>query len=127
VDSQSPFFAGLIIQVKLFFGQILNPNRHYVIGGGWIFMPKFLAIHPLPAPATIEQVTPIGKAAKASSTVDAYWVRSWAQMDENGKVVKILCEWNASNIEAVRTVLAKVQAPLEGIYPMMVVDSEDFR
>lgn len=90
-------------------------------------MPKFLAIHPLSAPATVEEATPVGKAAKANSTVDAYWVRSWAQMDENGKITKILCEWNGANIDAVRSVLSKVQVPLEGVYPMMVIDSEDFR
>ena len=90
-------------------------------------MPKFLAVHPLKAPATIEEATPAGKAAKANSTVDAYWVCSWSQLDEKGKIVKILCQWNAVNIEAVRKVLAKVPVPLEGIYPMMVVDSEDFR
>ena len=91
-------------------------------------MPKFLAVHPLPSPATIEEVTPIGKKAKASSTVDAYWVRSWGQLNEKGKIVKILCEWNAINIEAVRKILSKVpNLPTEGIYPMMIVDSEDFR
>jgi len=36
-------------------------------------------------------------------------------------------EWNAVNAEAVRKVLAKVTVPLEGVCPMMAVDSEDFR
>ena len=40
-------------------------------------MTKFLAVHPLPAPATVEEATPLGKKAKANATVDAYWVRSW--------------------------------------------------
>jgi hypothetical protein len=48
-------------------------------------------------------------------------------LDEKGKIVKILCEWNAPNVEAVRKVLAKAPMPLEGIYPMMIVDSEDYR
>jgi hypothetical protein len=90
-------------------------------------MPKFLAVHPLPSPATMEEATPMGKKAKANSTVDAYWVRSWCQLDQKGKIVKILCEWNGTNIDAVRKVLAKVPLPLEGIYPMTVVDSEDYR
>ena len=90
-------------------------------------MPKFVAVQPLPAPATVEEATPIAKIAKAESTVDAYWVGAWCQLDEKGKIVKIFCEWNASNIEAVRKVLAKVLIPLEGIYPLMKVDAEDYR
>ena len=91
-------------------------------------MPKFLAVHPLPHPATIEQATPLGKKAKAAATVDAYWVSSWCQLNEEGKIVKIMCEWNAPNIEAVRKVVGKVpEMPCEGIYPLMIVDSENFR
>jgi hypothetical protein len=91
------------------------------------YMPKFLVVHPLPAPATIAEATPVGKAAKTNSTLDAYWVNSWAQLNQEGKIVKILCQWNATNAEAIRQVLKKVPAPFEGPYPMTVVDSEDFR
>ena len=42
-------------------------------------MAKFLVVHPIPTPMTIEAATPVAKAAKANSTVDAYWVNSWAQ------------------------------------------------
>ena len=90
-------------------------------------MPKFLAVHPLPTPVTMEEATPIGKAAKAASTLDAYWVTSWAQLNEEGKIVKILCQWNGTNIGAVRDVITKANVPCEGIYPMAVVDSEAFR
>lgn len=92
-------------------------------------MPKFLVVHPpLPAPATVEELTPLGKKVKANSTLDAYWVRSWLQCDEEGKIVRLSCEWNAVDAESVREVLAKVpELPVEGIYPMMIVDSEDFR
>ncbi len=90
-------------------------------------MPKFLAVHPLPAPVTLEEATPAGKAAKANHTVDAYWVGAWAQQNEQGKIVRILCQWNATSAEEVRKVLAKVPIPLEGVYPMMVVDAEDYR
>ena len=90
-------------------------------------MPKFLAVHPLPAPVTLAEATPAGKAAKASNTVDAYWIGAWAQCNEEGKIVKILCQWNATNINEVRKVLADVPIPVEGIYPMTIVDSEDFR
>ena len=44
------------------------------------------------------------------------------------KIVKILCEWNAVDAEAVRKVLAKIpELPVDGIYPMAIFDSEDFR
>jgi len=90
-------------------------------------MPKFLAVHPLPAPVTLEEAAPAGKLAKANSTVDAYWVGAWSQCNKEGKIVKILCEWNATNAEEVRKVLAKVPIPLEGVYPMIKVDAEDYR
>ena len=90
-------------------------------------MPKFLVIHPIPTPITTEQAAPVGKAAKTNSTVDAYWVRSWAQLNQEGKIVKILCEWNGKNADAIREVLKKIPAPCEGPYPMLVVDSEDYR
>ena len=90
-------------------------------------MPKFLAIHPMPTPPTFEEATPIAKMVKANSTVDAYWVRSLAQLNKEGKIVKLFCEWNAKNIEEIRKVLANVPLQTEGIYPMSIVDSEDFR
>jgi len=90
-------------------------------------MPKFLVIHPIPAPVTMEEGAPVAKAAKANSTVDAYWVNSWAQMNQEGKIVKIFCQWNAKNAEALLPVLQKIPAPSEGPYPMGIVDSEDFR
>jgi hypothetical protein len=90
-------------------------------------MPKFLVVHPIPTPMTLEEATPVAKAAKANSTVDAYWVNSWAQLNEEGKIVKIFCQWNGKNAEAVREVLKKIPAPCEGPYPMTIVDSEDFR
>jgi len=90
-------------------------------------VPKFLVVHPIPTPVTIEEATPVAKAAKANSTVDAYWVQSWAQLNEEGKIVKILCQWNATNAGAVVEVLNKFPAPSEGPYPMVAVDSEDYR
>lgn len=91
-------------------------------------MPKFLAVHPMPAPVTVEEATPLAKKVKANCTVDAYWVGSWLQMNEEGKVVKTLCEWSAANVGAINKILAKVpELPTEGIYPLMKVDSEDFR
>ena len=51
-----------------------------------------------------------------------------AQLNEEGKIVKILCEWNGVDIEAVRILIVKVpEMPCEGFYPMTIVDSEAFR
>ncbi len=76
---------------------------------------------------TIQEATPVAKAAKANSTVDAYWVNSWGQMNDEGKIAKIFCQWNGKNAEAIREVLKKIPAPCEGPFPMMIVDAEDFR
>jgi hypothetical protein len=92
-------------------------------------MPKFLAVHAIP-PTTIEDATAIAKNAKTANTDpgNAYWVGSWLQLNEEGKITKILCEWNAVDIEAVRKELAKVpKLPVEGVYPMAKIDSEDYR
>ena len=90
-------------------------------------MPKFIAIHPMPSPVTIEEATPLGKKAKSLCIVDAYWVSSWTQLTEDGKIVKIFCEWNGKDLKSVLNVVEKSGMPLEGVYPMMKVDSEDYR
>ena len=90
-------------------------------------MPKFLAVHPLPKPASVEEATPLGKKAKSLCTADTYWVQSWAQLNNQGKIVKILCEWNGKDLKTVKNVVEKAGMPTEGVYPMMKVDSEDFR
>ena len=91
-------------------------------------MAKFLAVHTLPAPVTVEEAAYVGKAVKDNLTVDAYWVGSWAQLNDEGKIVKIYCEWNAVDAESIRKVTAKVpELPVDGIYPMAIVDSENFR
>jgi len=91
-------------------------------------MGKFLAVHTLPSPTSTEQATPIAKAAKASSGADAYWVSSWLQLNEQGKITKILCEWDAKDAESVRNILAKIPGlPVDGVYPMGKVDAEAYR
>ena len=91
-------------------------------------MGKFLAPHTLPSPMTVEEATPIAKAVKANSSADAYWVGSWLQMNEQGKVTKLLCEWDAKDAESIRKIFAKIpQLPVDGIYPMGKVDAEAYR
>ncbi len=91
-------------------------------------MPKFLAVHTMPGPSTTEDVAPMVRELVKGETVNAYWVRAWGQNDEEGKFLKFFCEWNAENEKAVRDVFAKVpEFPLDGVYPMTKIDSEDFR
>ena len=91
-------------------------------------MPKFLVVHPVPIPSTVEEASPIGKAFKSMNTKDAYWVMSWALFNEEGKVTKILCQWDAKDIGSVKKITEKVEAiPTEGIYPMGIIHGEDFR
>lgn len=91
-------------------------------------MGKFLAAHTLPSPATVEEAGVLAKQAKANLTLDAYWIGSWVQLNEQGKVTKIFCEWDAKDAESIRKVFAKVpQLPVDGIYPMMKVDAEAYR
>ncbi len=89
-------------------------------------MSKFLAVHPMPSTPTFAEAMPVARMVRAKSTVDAYWVRSYAQLNEEGKMVKLFCEWNAKSIEEIQKVLAGIPLQTEGIYPMAVVDSEDF-
>ncbi len=90
-------------------------------------MPKFLAVHPFPSLPTFAEALPVAKMAKAGSTVDAYWVRSYAQLNEERKLMKLFCEWNAKDIKTIRKVLSEIPIQTEGIYPLEIVDSEDFR
>ena len=92
-------------------------------------MAKYLVVHPVGKELTVEASTPFGKAAKAKSTVDAYWVRSWYAREEG----KLYCEFDAKDAESIRQVLANAikvagELPIEGIYKLeTMVNSEDFR
>lgn len=89
-------------------------------------MPKFMAIHTLPEPMNVDPA--LAKKVASSCTMDAYWVASQAQLNEEGKVVMLVCEWNAKDEESIQDVLDKVpELPTDGIYPMAKMDSVDFR
>jgi len=91
-------------------------------------MGKFLVSHTLPSPATMEEAGAMGKAAKVGSTSDAYWVTSWAQLNEQGKITKIHCEWDAKDAQSIRKVLDKIpKVPVDGVWPMAKVDGETYR
>jgi hypothetical protein len=92
-------------------------------------MGKFVVVHPVGGNMDVEAMTPVGRAVKAASTVDAYWVKS-TYLPEEGK---LHCEYDARDADAIREVMAaasKVTAcpPVEGIYAIGgVVFAEDFR
>ena len=89
-------------------------------------MGKFVVVHPVGKEMTLEAVRPIGKAVKAGSTVDAYWVGSQYLREEG----KAYCEWDAKDASSIRKVLAKAapELPIEGIYAIdFIVQGEDFR
>jgi hypothetical protein len=91
-------------------------------------MRKFLVTHTLPSPATLDEAGMFGKAAKAACTSDAYWIGSWAQLNEQGKILKILCEWDAKDVQSIRGILDKIpELPCDGIWPMAKVDGETYR
>ncbi|MCK4585044.1 DUF4242 domain-containing protein, partial [candidate division WOR-3 bacterium] len=79
-------------------------------------MAKFLLVHPVGKELTLEAATPVAKAVKANSTVDAYWVRSWYAREEG----KLYCEWDAKDAESIRQVSAKAapDMPIEGVYEL---------
>jgi hypothetical protein len=91
-------------------------------------MGKFLAVHTLPSPMTVEEAAPVGRAAKAMSGADAYWVGGWLQMNDEGKATKIMCEWDAKDAESIRKIFAKIpDFPVDGIWPMGKVEAETYR
>jgi hypothetical protein len=95
-------------------------------------MAKFLLIHALPSPIPIAQAEPVGKAAKAHSNPDAYWIGSWIQLDDKGNVSRIICEWDAKDVESLNKIFEQLLKeipgfPVEGPYPMMKMDGESYR
>ena len=82
-------------------------------------MLRFLAVHTMPTPLTREEALAIAKRVKDNCTVDARWIRSWVKLNDEGKIVKIYCEWNGKAADDVRKIIEKVQLPLDGLHPMM--------
>ena len=91
-------------------------------------LPKYIAAHTLPQPATPEEISPLVQELLKHESLDAYWVQAWTEMNEEGKALRIFCEWNAKNVEAVKEVFNEVPAfPLDHIRPMAKFDSDVFR
>ncbi len=92
-------------------------------------MPKFLVVHPIKKPMSIEEGMPLMKRIAGGMTAEAYWIATWCQANAEGKAVKILCRWDGASLEAVRKAVARLcpELPVEGVYPLMTMDSGDFR
>jgi len=99
-------------------------------------MAKFVVFHNLLPPTPFSEGEPVAKAAKKYSTPDAYWVGAWNALDEQGNVTRLCSEWDAKDVESIRQVLEKIQLEipgvekgfaLDGIYPLMKMDSEAYR
>jgi len=93
-------------------------------------MPRYLAIHLVDPPVDDELVRPIAKKCKANLSTDAYWVRSWLQLTEDGRVSKVFCEWDSKDADSVRHSLAASipeLPPSEGIFEVVEICGEDFR
>jgi hypothetical protein len=93
-------------------------------------MPKFLVVHkPFPTPLSVEEAVPILKRATSSMTEEAYWISSYCQANAEGKAVKVYCRWDGTSLEAVRNAVSKLipEMPVEDVYPLVTLDSGDFR
>jgi hypothetical protein len=91
-------------------------------------MAKFLVIHTLPSPVSFADAEPMGKASKALSNTNAYWVGAWVQLDDKGNVSRIICEWDAKDAESILKILKQIPGlPIDGPYPMMKLEGESYR
>ncbi len=92
-------------------------------------MPKFMAVHTLKKPTTTDELVPASKSVKAYHTPDAYWVKSWLQLNEEGKITKVICEWDGKDAKSVAKALAASapDLPVDGVYPMGEIHAESYR
>ena len=92
-------------------------------------MPKFMAIHTLKKPTARDEIVSTGKSVKAYHTPDAYWVKSWLQLNEEGEITKIICEWDGRDAQSVAKALATSapDLPVDGVYPMGEIHAESYR
>ena len=92
-------------------------------------MSKYLAIHPVDPPVNTDDVVPIAKKAKHALTADAYWVKSWLQLNDDGKVTAVYCEWDGKDAESVKKTLSDSipELPFSDVTKMAEIHGEDFR
>ena len=92
-------------------------------------MAKFMAVHTLKKPTARGEIDRESKAVKAHHTPDAYWIKSWLQLNEEGKITKIICEWDGKNAESVAKALktSAPDLPVDGVYAMGEIHGESYR
>ena len=92
-------------------------------------MAKFVAVHPVDPPVKMDSVGPIAKKAKAAVTTDAYWVKSWCELNDSGDVTAVYCEWDGKNAQTVKDALTKSipELPFSKVSPVAEIQGEDFR
>jgi hypothetical protein len=97
---------------------VINTNA-YPDNKGVIIMAKYLAIHPVDPPVNADDVGPIAKKAKAAVTKDAYWVKSWLKLTDDGKVAAV----------SVKSALKQSipELPFSEVSQMGEIHGEDFR
>ncbi len=93
-------------------------------------MPRYIAIHPVNPPVNGEDVVPIAQKCKANLSTDAYWVRSWLQLTDDGKVSRVFCEWDSKDVNSIHATLSSSVPelpPSDGIFQIAEVYGEDYR
>ena len=92
-------------------------------------MSKYLAIHPVKPAVSKDEVVPIAKKAKDAVSADAYWVKSWLQLNDEGKVTAVFCEWDGKDIVSVKNCLTSSipELPFSEVTDMAEIQGEDFR
>jgi hypothetical protein len=62
-------------------------------------------------------------------TAEAYWVSSFCQADAEGNAIRAYCRWDGKSLESVRNAVDKLipEMPVEGVYPLVTLDSGDFK
>ncbi len=93
-------------------------------------MAKFIAVHPVepPVPFPSKGFEAVAKRCKAGNRPDAYWVSSWLQLNDNGEIKTVCCEWDGKDAEAVEQALKSMpELPAKSISPMAEIHGESYR
>jgi len=85
-------------------------------------IPKFLAVHEMAEPISVEVAATMGRKVRDLTTQEVRWISTWIQLTEEGLIKRIYCCWESPDAESIKRILNEAQFPLEGIYPMAVVD-----
>jgi len=90
---------------------------------------KFIAVHTLQSPIKEDQIKEAASSCRAENCNDAYWIDSWTQLNDNGEITTIYCQYDAKDAESVAALLKKgaPDLPVQGIYPMGKLEAEDYR